>query len=81
VRWTTIEIDAPDTVAQAFSTELNLAVAISYVKMPVSHSFSSPSGTLLYSCHKGYLPLEYHRLEGYLQLVAVIFVAKDKFYS
>jgi hypothetical protein len=46
-RWTTIEIDTT-ILAFAFASELNLAVAISCVNLPVSaHSFSS--GTLINS--------------------------------
>jgi F-box domain len=56
--WTTIKIHTPNyIVALAFASELNLAVAISCVNLPVSaHSFSS-GGTPIYSCHIGHLPL------------------------
>ena len=51
-RWTTIEIDTP-VLAFAFASELNLAVAISCVNLPVSaRSFSSR--TLIDSYHVGH---------------------------
>jgi hypothetical protein len=51
-RWTTIKIDTP-ILGKAFATELNLAVAISCVNLPVSaHSLSSR--TLINSHHVGY---------------------------
>jgi hypothetical protein len=53
-RWTTIEIDTP-VLAFAFASEVNLAVAISYVNLPVSaHPFSS--GTLINSYHVEHRP-------------------------
>jgi F-box domain len=53
--WTTIEIDTP-VLAFAFASELNLAVVISCVNLPVSaHSFSS--GTLINSYHVGHRPM------------------------
>jgi hypothetical protein len=53
--WTTIEIDTP-ILAFAFASELNLAIAILCVDLPVSvHSFSS--GTLINSYHVGHRPL------------------------
>ena len=50
-RWTTIKVDTPVNLF-AFAPELNLAVAIRCVNMPVSvHSFSS--GTLINPYHIG----------------------------
>jgi hypothetical protein len=53
-RWTTIEIDTP-IFTFAFAPELNLAVAISCVNLPVSaHSFSFGSLINSYHNHVGY---------------------------
>ena len=55
-RWTTIEIDAPVPVF-AFAPELDLAIAISCVNLPVSaHSLPSRAGTLINSYHIGHQP-------------------------
>ena len=54
-RWTTIKIDTP-VLAFAFASELNLAVAISCVNLPVSaHTFSS--GTLINSFRVEHRPI------------------------
>jgi hypothetical protein len=55
--WTTIKIDTPKILALAFASELNLAVAISCVNLPVSARSVSSGGTPIYSCHIGHLLL------------------------
>src|SRR6266566_6681326 len=66
--WTTIKIDTPNILALAFASELNLAVAVSCVKLPVSARSFSSGGTPIYSCRIGHLSYRPPENDGHDQL-------------